>query len=535
MIIKTDDKYYNDIAAAIREKNGTAETYKPSEMALAIANIEGGSENKEILPEGYRQLEYIESTGTQYIDTEYAFTDGFSWEITFEDIAVSNTTLFGGRTSAARTALLYYGNSSNNNGVSYMCCPIAGMNGVATPFKFLDGDPSGKNTVKMTVENNTASVWLNGEKEYEDTAFDGEYISGVTQVIFADNYGTEISEHTSAKVYALKMWQGDTLVRDFIPCRNSSGEVGLYDLVEEKFYSNAGSGSFVEGDEVIIANVAGIPCFLKVETSLGAVVTATLENKSVSATANSKGIATLVLDKEGLWSVTATYEGETKSTEVLIEHNVEEELVFAKTFHIIHNNVQYDYKFLENWTWADFVASEYNDGNFVISGTNVTFFGYKVKANGTLITTSTALEEISYSVSIPFYLFKEGEGILVTVDKKSISTTNKNYIYYDLHNSNYLNILQSFTDYSALYFEGKSGKYTNDDGQTFYNSAGVGYGTTLLTKAAFPQVYQDLPAQRDVVSFDISDLSGNYYVQIGENRTTGEGAYIDYIYNIWLE
>ncbi len=42
MIIKTDDKNYFDIAAAIREKNGTAETYKPSEMALAIANIESG-------------------------------------------------------------------------------------------------------------------------------------------------------------------------------------------------------------------------------------------------------------------------------------------------------------------------------------------------------------------------------------------------------------------------------------------------------------------------------------------------------------
>ena len=42
MIIKTDNQNYFNIANAIREKNKTTETYKPSEMALAIANIGSG-------------------------------------------------------------------------------------------------------------------------------------------------------------------------------------------------------------------------------------------------------------------------------------------------------------------------------------------------------------------------------------------------------------------------------------------------------------------------------------------------------------
>lgn len=42
MIITTDNQNYTDIASAIREKNGTDVTYKPSEMALAIANIDAG-------------------------------------------------------------------------------------------------------------------------------------------------------------------------------------------------------------------------------------------------------------------------------------------------------------------------------------------------------------------------------------------------------------------------------------------------------------------------------------------------------------
>ena len=42
MIGLTDDKNYQNIADAIREKNGSSDTYKPSEMANAIRGIEGG-------------------------------------------------------------------------------------------------------------------------------------------------------------------------------------------------------------------------------------------------------------------------------------------------------------------------------------------------------------------------------------------------------------------------------------------------------------------------------------------------------------
>lgn len=40
--VRTNDRYYAEIAGAIREKNGTQNTYKPSEMAAAIAGITGG-------------------------------------------------------------------------------------------------------------------------------------------------------------------------------------------------------------------------------------------------------------------------------------------------------------------------------------------------------------------------------------------------------------------------------------------------------------------------------------------------------------
>jgi len=41
--IYTDDQHYHDIASAIRNKNGTQNTYTPSEMPAAIAAIPSGS------------------------------------------------------------------------------------------------------------------------------------------------------------------------------------------------------------------------------------------------------------------------------------------------------------------------------------------------------------------------------------------------------------------------------------------------------------------------------------------------------------
>lgn len=51
----------------------------------------------------------------------------------------------------------------------------------------------------------------------------------------------------SGKLYACEIYGDGTLVRDFIPCKNANNVVGLYDLVNKEFYTNAGSGSFTGG------------------------------------------------------------------------------------------------------------------------------------------------------------------------------------------------------------------------------------------------------------------------------------------------
>ena len=53
------------------------------------------------------------------------------------------------------------------------------------------------------------------------------------------------------RVYWFKIYDNGTLARDFVPCKNASGAVGLYDTVDGQFYANAGTGTFTAGPEII--------------------------------------------------------------------------------------------------------------------------------------------------------------------------------------------------------------------------------------------------------------------------------------------
>ena len=61
----------------------------------------------------------------------------------------------------------------------------------------------------------------------------------------------------SLKIYSCKIYNNGTLVRDFVPAKNSSGTIGLYDIVNGAFYANAGSGTFTAGAEINHNFIAG--------------------------------------------------------------------------------------------------------------------------------------------------------------------------------------------------------------------------------------------------------------------------------------
>lgn len=48
--------------------------------------------------------------------------------------------------------------------------------------------------------------------------------------------------------YSFKIWKGNILLRNFVPCyRKSDNVVGMYDTVKGEFYTNSGTGQFLAG------------------------------------------------------------------------------------------------------------------------------------------------------------------------------------------------------------------------------------------------------------------------------------------------
>ncbi len=64
--------------------------------------------------------------------------------------------------------------------------------------------------------------------------------------------GTPQSGYVGSSMYGAKFYRNNTLIRDFVPCYNKTTNTirGLYDLVEDKLYTNAGTGSFAVGPDV---------------------------------------------------------------------------------------------------------------------------------------------------------------------------------------------------------------------------------------------------------------------------------------------
>ena len=66
--------------------------------------------------------------------------------------------------------------------------------------------------------------------------------------MFFCNESSDFYEHFLGEIYACQIYEGDTLVRDFIPVRK--GTTGyMYDKVSGNLFGNSGTGDFVLGND----------------------------------------------------------------------------------------------------------------------------------------------------------------------------------------------------------------------------------------------------------------------------------------------
>ena len=184
---------------------------------------------------GYTELEYIQCTGTQYINTEVLTKDTLKCECKFK--TTEKKMLFGARESSAKNGLIFGYFSGSNAYIGF------------------GGPTTQKATTIECADGNIHTVILSNT-EYK---IDGENQVEISRGSFTDQYeiylGTWNNANTAdarrfiGNIYYFKIYDNDTLIREFIPVVDKNGIVCMYDKVNEKFYYNAGTGEFSYEEE----------------------------------------------------------------------------------------------------------------------------------------------------------------------------------------------------------------------------------------------------------------------------------------------
>ena len=173
------------------------------------------------LPDGYTRLQYIESTGTQYINTNI--------------------------TGSTNAVIDMQGTARSNEIVVFMLAPINAttyQNGFGQYRNQIGGVPSFDIATRRiyNVSYTSNSLTVNGIA----TPY---YIANNANLALFGS--TETNRRiANAKLYSAKIYNNDTLLRNFIPAKNPNNVIGMYDTVSGQFFTNQGTGDFVAGPAV---------------------------------------------------------------------------------------------------------------------------------------------------------------------------------------------------------------------------------------------------------------------------------------------
>ena len=192
------------------------------------------------LPSSYTPLEYIKTTGTQYINTGFTSNSNtkIKMEVSFSNVSSGNSNLWCSR--------------KTNNSQTFTCFYIGGQ-GFRSDYNTTMYSTSKKCAIneKVLVTQDKNNFYLNNSLIHAHTA--ATFNCPYPMLLLASHQNgatSNLNNYHQGNVYYCKIYDNGTLIRDFIPVkRNSDSALGLYDLINNKFYTNAGTGTFIAGPE----------------------------------------------------------------------------------------------------------------------------------------------------------------------------------------------------------------------------------------------------------------------------------------------
>lgn len=190
------------------------------------------------LPGGYTPVEYIESTGAQYIDTGFKMNQDTRVVMKVKATSISaNAWAFEGRTSSssASKGVFFYYSSNKLWNVDY--------NG-SSGRKSISGVAA---TDMLNIDYDKNVCTINGVSVTHTAA---TFQSSYNLTLLAANTAGTVAGYLNAMLYSCQIYDNGTLVRDFVPAKNADGAAGLYDKANDVFYPSASTTAFVAGGEL---------------------------------------------------------------------------------------------------------------------------------------------------------------------------------------------------------------------------------------------------------------------------------------------
>ena len=179
----------------------------------------------------HTELEYIESTGTQYIDTGINIvTSTDEVELVIQGITTTVYKWFFGEHDNNARFGLGSGDGTNKRNVAY---------GNST-YKVKDEQVYND---KHTFISNQSGIYLDGVKIANYTSF----ASTSTIYLFHLNLNNQASYISASRIWSYKHSRNGELLRDLIPARDTDGIVCMYDKANRAFFYNQGSDVFIGG------------------------------------------------------------------------------------------------------------------------------------------------------------------------------------------------------------------------------------------------------------------------------------------------
>lgn len=205
-----------------------SEGYDGIGKATVITNVAGGSSGR--IPNEYQEVQYIGKTstsGSTYIDTKY--------KPTYNTKVIAKASLFTG----------------------FLCGEDSGWAtkgfGILFRYSYFSNKYS-----PVSITNDIHDFIVSKAGFYVDDVLKDSFSGAATFTadyslhIYSNNRNGSPSEYGYGNIYTFKIYEADVLQRDFVPCyEKSTNNIGLYDLVTQKFYPTSGTGNWIKGEDVI--------------------------------------------------------------------------------------------------------------------------------------------------------------------------------------------------------------------------------------------------------------------------------------------